>query len=79
MVREFFWQPGVNMFEIMDNYNAVDKEIEQIQRKVFRLDTIFVNEINKAIMGQPSSLTLNDFDVYVDNNYTIYVVDIRGF
>ena len=67
------------MFEIMDNYNAGVVEIEQIHSKVFRLDTIFVNEINKAIMGQPSSLTLNDFDVYVDNNYTIYVVDIRGF
>lgn len=46
---------------------------------MFRLNTLFVNEINKAIMGQPSSLTLNDFDVYVDNNYTIYVVDIRRF
>ncbi|MBX7489909.1 hypothetical protein [Helicobacter turcicus] len=79
MVREFFWQPGVNMFEIMNNYNAVFKEIEQVQHKVFRLDTIFINEINKAIIGQPSSLTLNDFNVYVDNNYVIYVVDIRKF
>lgn len=46
---------------------------------MFRLNTLFINEINKAIMGQPSSLTLNDFDVYVDNNDTIYVVDIRRF
>lgn len=38
-VKEFFWQPGIYMFELMYNYNAKAKLIQQNRQNVFGLDT----------------------------------------
>ncbi|WP_146239346.1 hypothetical protein [Helicobacter valdiviensis] len=74
-VKEFFWQPGINMFELMNNYNAKAKEIFQV-RQYFTLDTRLVQELINAIQGISTTLTTNDFDVYIDTNGVVYVADI---
>lgn len=78
-VKEFFWQPGIYMFELMNNYNAKSKLIRQNWQNVFGLDTGLVDALNNAMLGTPTFLTINDFDVYVDENYNVYVINIRNF
>lgn len=75
-IKEFFWQPGIYMFELMYNYNAKSKLIMQNRQNVFGLDTELVDNINAVIMGQPSFLTENSFVVYADSNDI--VIDIRN-
>ncbi|TLD83875.1 hypothetical protein LS70_003445 [Helicobacter sp. MIT 11-5569] len=77
-IREFFYQPGIYMFELMNNYNAKAKIMEQAIQNVFGLDTELVDNINATIMEQESYLSLDNFDVYIDDNGVIYVVDIRN-
>lgn len=59
--------------------NAKSKLIRQNRQNVFGLDAGLVNALDNAMMGTPTFLTINDFDVYVDENYNVYVVDIRAF
>lgn len=75
-IKEFFWQPGIYMFELMYNYNAKAKLIQQNKQNVFGLDTELVDNINAVIMEQPSFLTENSFVVYADSNDI--VIDIRN-
>ncbi len=75
-VKEFFWQPGIFMFELMYNYNAKAKLIQQNRQNVFGLDTELVDNINAVIMGQPSFLAEDSFVVYADSNDI--VIDIRS-
>lgn len=60
-------------------FNAKSKLIRQNWQNVFGLDTGLIDALNNAMLGTPTFLTINDFDVYVDENYNVYVVDIRNF
>ncbi|MBD5165361.1 hypothetical protein [Helicobacter sp.] len=75
-VKEFFWQPGIYMFELMNNYNAKSKLIRQNRQNVFGLDTELVDNINAVIMEQPSFLAEDSFVVYADSDDI--VIDIRN-
>ncbi|TLD86564.1 hypothetical protein [Helicobacter sp. MIT 05-5294] len=75
-IKEFFWQSGIFMFELMYNYNAKSKLIMQNRQNVFGLDTELVDNINAVIMEQPSFLTEKSFVVYADSNDI--VIDIRN-
>lgn len=75
-MKEFFWQLGIYMFELMYNYNAKAQLIQQNRQNVFGLDTELVDNINAVIMGQPSFLAEDSFIVYADSNDI--VIDIRS-
>ena len=75
-VKEFFWQPGIYMFELMYNYNAKAKLIQQNRQNVFGLDSELVHNTNAVIMGPPSFFAEDSFIVYADSNDI--VIDIRS-
>ncbi|WP_273211786.1 hypothetical protein [Helicobacter rodentium] len=44
-------------------FNAKSKLIRQNWQNVFGLDTGLVDALNNAMLGTPTFLTINDFDV----------------
>ncbi|MDE7316434.1 MAG: hypothetical protein K2N12_01705, partial [Helicobacter sp.] len=89
-VREFFYQPLMEMFTLMDNYDALDKDMAQSPTKVFGLDTNLLVELLNATAGaseyfryvpiKQGKLTLEyaNVDVYADSNDDAVVFDLRN-
>ena len=91
-VEEFFWQPNMQMFALMNNYNAAAKDIAQTATiATFNLDSVLIQELLNAVNGSSTSIryvpTLNDrgtivevsnVDVYVDDNFDAVLFDMRG-
>lgn len=50
-VQEFFWQPNMEMFAVMNDYDAVAKDISQVKTTVFQLDENLLLELLKATEG----------------------------
>ena len=90
-LREFFYQPLMDMFTLMDNYESRDKDIGQNPTKVFGLDTSLLVELLNATVGASDyfrfasivdadgiPIDYANVDVYVDDNYNAVVFDLRN-
>lgn len=91
-VEEFFWQPNMQMFALMNNYNAAAKDIAQTATATtFNLDSVLIQELLNAINGNSTSIRyvpilnssgtiaeVNNVDVYVDDNLDAVLFDMRG-
>ncbi len=89
-VQEFFWQPNMAMFALMDNYNAAKKDIGQKVSTTFGLDTALIQELINAANGTSNVLRFlpsldssrmvadnANIDVYVDDNFDAVLFDMR--
>ncbi|MDE6979727.1 MAG: hypothetical protein K2O85_09215 [Helicobacter sp.] len=89
-VQEFFWQPNMAMFALMDNYNAAKKDIGQKVSTTFGLDTALIQELINAANGTSNVLRFlpsldstgmvtdnANVDVYVDDNFDAVLFDMR--
>ena len=88
-VHEFFYQPLMEMFALMDNYDALDKDMAQTIY-VFNLDTNLLIELINATTGNSEAfrfvnivkngaiIAQENVDVYVDSADNAVVFDLRN-
>ncbi|MDE7255396.1 MAG: hypothetical protein K2N54_04375, partial [Helicobacter sp.] len=88
-VHEFFYQPLMEMFTLMDNYDALDKDMAQTIY-VFNLDTNLLIELINATTGNSEAfrfvnivkngliIAQENANVYVDANDNAVVFDLRN-
>lgn len=88
-VHEFFYQPLMEMFTLMDNYDALDKDMAQTIY-TFNLDANLLIELINATMGNSEAfrfvnivkngaiIAQENANVYVDANDDAVVFDLRN-
>ncbi|MDE7255757.1 MAG: hypothetical protein K2N54_06230, partial [Helicobacter sp.] len=88
-VHEFFYQPLMEMFALMDNYDALDKDMAQMTY-TFNLDTNLLIELINATTGNSEAFRFvnvvedgaiiahENVDVYVDSVGNAVVFDLRN-
>ncbi len=89
-VHEFFYQPLMEMFALIDNYDALDKDMAQVVYR-FSLDNTLVLELIKAIEQKSDAFRFvnkrdntgaitgyENVDIYADESDSIIVFDLRN-
>ncbi|MDE7173639.1 MAG: hypothetical protein K2N70_04750 [Helicobacter sp.] len=88
-VQEFFWQPNMAMFALMNNYNAAEKDIGQKVSATFNVDTALIQELLNAANGTSTAfrflpkinngivVDIANLDIYVDDSLNVVLFDLR--
>jgi len=64
---------------MFSNYATRDLRNKPVHQGLYyNLDATLLQDINNVILGQPTPLNLNMFDIYINNSGVAIVVDLRN-